>query len=360
VEFSRQEDGPVDPPPGGRCQDFSQDCEPIDNYDVFDYTITTGEALVDILFVDDNSGSMYPEQSAIGDKFPNFISSLGSLDYRIAITTTDISSVSNPPRAVNQNGKLQDGRLIEFAAGLNFLTKTTPNVNSLFLNTIKRAETLACEQSGFNPDMCPSADERGIYAAWEAINRNESSFIRPTAHLAVVIIADENERSVDSYTRNSSGSDFWNTYYPIESKDRPETLVGLVNSLYYNSKTFGVHSIVVNDNACQSAQSNQHGVSAFFGDAYITLANITGGHVGSICSSNYGTELGQIGSAIVDRVASLKVACRPRNDSVTVTFQPQPNPGIGVTLDPIKKEIHFSRLVPPATKVRLQYECLAK
>ncbi len=351
VEFDRDEN--FNP-----CQGFPQECRREDGYDVFDYSITTGDGLVDILFIDDNSGSMYPEQQKMGEKFPNFISSLQSLDYRIAITTTDIQSDRNPPRPINGNGALQNGRLIEYAPGLKYIARSTPNANTLFLNTIRRTETLGCEQSNFASESCPSGDERGIYAAWEAINRNELSFIRPNAHLALVIIADENERSADTQTRSSNS--FWDQHYPFDSKDRPETLVQLVNSKFSNSKTFSVHSIVVKDATCKNSQYQQAGVSAYYGDAYMALSNLTEGHIGSICAADYGAEMGSIGAAIVDRVASVKIACRPKDDQVIVTFTPQPNPPIQVTLDTVNNEVDFSQIVPPGTQVRLQYSCLVE
>src|SRR4051812_11539371 len=49
---------------------------------------TVGVGMVDILIIDDNSGSMSPEQAKMATRFPDFLNSITHLDYRIAITTT--------------------------------------------------------------------------------------------------------------------------------------------------------------------------------------------------------------------------------------------------------------------------------
>src|SRR5690606_8968839 len=47
---------------------------------------------VDILLVDDNSGSMSAEQNLLAQRFSTFISRLSGLDWQIGITTTDVTN----------------------------------------------------------------------------------------------------------------------------------------------------------------------------------------------------------------------------------------------------------------------------
>src|SRR5437868_9053611 len=80
-----------------QCQNFGQNCIAKNGKDYFDYSVTATGGLVDILIIDDNSASMSFEQKRLADRLSNFIQNLENqqADFRIAITTTDISSSSN-------------------------------------------------------------------------------------------------------------------------------------------------------------------------------------------------------------------------------------------------------------------------
>ena len=56
------------------------------------YNYDVGACKADILFVVDNSGSMYEDQVELATRFPKFLEAINNLDYNIAITTTDVSS----------------------------------------------------------------------------------------------------------------------------------------------------------------------------------------------------------------------------------------------------------------------------
>jgi hypothetical protein len=63
---------------------------------------------VDILFVIDNSGSMAEEQARLAKNFPTFIGALDNMgaDYRIGITTTDVTHPGCTTDATPENGDL--------------------------------------------------------------------------------------------------------------------------------------------------------------------------------------------------------------------------------------------------------------
>jgi hypothetical protein len=63
---------------------------------------------VDILFVIDNSGSMAEEQARLARNFPTFIGALDKMgaDYRIGITTTDVTHPGCKTDATPENGDL--------------------------------------------------------------------------------------------------------------------------------------------------------------------------------------------------------------------------------------------------------------
>ncbi len=329
VEFSKVK--------GPECQGFQEVCITVDGVDKFDYTVRTKEQnfKTDILFIDDNSGSMAAEQQNMANRFDTFIGAISNLDWRVGIVTTDM----------NGTGPTQDGQLLQFTGTASdfFITPSTPNVNNLFANTIKRTET------GYG-------DERGIYAAIKAIGvrRAERGFIRDDAHLAVVILSDEDERSDAGATPPPYGG-------PLEAgKDNPQDLIDLVNSTWSYEKSLTVHSIIIKpgDTACYNAQKAQPGGTANYGSTYSALTGLTGGVHGTVCTTSaatpnapidYGSQLVQIGNIIQQTTSSITLACIPLPGTLQVT------PVNGWTQNADK--IIFNPPLAPGSEVRLIYDC---
>lgn len=363
------------------------------NYDV---TISVGGAKVDILIMNDNSASMSPEQRAMAARFANFISALDSksVDYRIAVITSDVSATSgNGPRPINGNGALQNGNLITFNNGEKFLTPLTTNKLALFAAAMERQETLKCENYLIStpgaPNYaanCPSADERGIYAANLVIQNNPSGFIRSDAGLAIVFLSDEDARS-SVYTSYIS--------YSLESMDMPQTLISNIQSRF-TGKSYTFHSIIIKPGAlingvsakdaanrifssfraggnqsssgapttlfapsdaaaaaCLTAQSSQiNSVRGSYGYLYALATRITGGFEGSICEADYGAQLSIIGNQIGQKINSISLNCADTKD-LTVTFVSGP----AVAWSQVGNTINFSSNLAVGSKVRAQYKC---
>jgi hypothetical protein len=369
-----------------KCQNFAETCVAQDGTDYFDYTARANGGLVDVLIVDDNSGSMSSEQAQMAQKFSSFLSQLDAkfIDYRIGIITTDVSSAAtsstsddgasnslyNEPRAINKNGALQDGNLVPFENGAAFLTSSTADKETLFAKNIQRAETLQCEaylkqypnsplpQNGYHAN-CPSGDERGIFAANLFFEKNPSSFVRPNAHLAVVVLSDEDVRG-NLYGGGDS--------YEMETKDLPQTLVDKVKSAY-SGKTLSVHSIIVKpgDAACEYKQDHQmgpasinptHGVTfnhihGSQGTQYAKATELTNGILGDICANDYGSQLANIGANIVDRLSDITLACAAPG-SLEVTLSPAK---AGVTWNLSGTTLRLSEPLDPGTQIRVKYSC---
>jgi len=359
----------------------------------YDVTTTVGGGKVDILIVDDNSASMSPEQHAMAARFSNFISALDarSIDYRIAIITADVSATAgNGPRTINGNGALQDGNLITFADSSKFLTPSTLNKTTLFATAIERNETIQCENYLIaNPSApnystyCPSPDERGIYAANLVVQNNPSGFIRSDAALALVVLSDEDVRS-SVYTSYDS--------YALEALDMPQTLMSNVQSRY-TGKSFAVHTITVKpgtllngvtpqdaasrifsafgvggnesassapsalfgtgDSSCLNTQSSQiNNVRGSYGYMYALAARMTNGYEGTICASDYSSQLTAIGNQIGQQVNSIGLNCSNPFDLI-VTFVSGPS----VSWSQVGASINFASTLTPGTQVRVQYKC---
>jgi hypothetical protein len=288
------------------------------------------------------------------------------LDYRIGITTTDLSSSDNQPRSINLNGALQDGKLIDFRSGMRYLEPNTADKNALFYNTIQRPETLACDQFLQNALMssadrnsadylrnyyasCPSGDERGIGAAYKLISNPNENFLRKDAHLAIVIISDENNRS---WGINDGVSK-----YALAPIDQPNNLIALVKQKYGDLKSLTVHSIVVptGDANCLSSQNNQMGnlISGNYGTSYEYLSNLTQGIKGSVCADDYGEQMGRIGAAIVKQVESFDLHCA-NPIHLQVTYSPS---SIVNNYTLTGKRLRFAQPLAPSSRVRFKYSC---
>lgn len=149
-------------------------------------------AALDILFVIDNSGSMYDDQEELADNFQYFVAeprfSDGSIDLHLGVTTTDTSLAGERGRVIGNPP---------------VITSDTPNLAAAF-GANARVGT-----SG-------SSDEAGLSAMQLALTEpnlsgDNADFYRPHAALAVVIVTDEEDYSasdVQSYVdflRNVKG-----------------------------------------------------------------------------------------------------------------------------------------------------------
>lgn len=334
------------------CPPDAKDCNQLRA--LYDYNITTNLGQVDILFVDDNSASMSTEQKSIADRFPTFIQNLDNrnVDYRIGITTTDVTAISGEASTTPVDAK--NGNLAFLTNGKNFISATDSDQNTrvdLFKSAIQRKETTDCEAwilsspAGTNllstyGSHCPSQDERAVYAANLVVQKNPYSFIRPNSHLAVVIISDEEARS---------------GVLALENNDLPDALINQVKSKFPN-KTMSAHSIIIKDGdtACYDAQNNQTSgrVKGSYGKSYASLATKTNGVIGSVCESDYGNQLGNISFSIIDKVNEHKLKCK-NPENVFVQFTKGSTVNYTIKGDVLK----FESNLDPNTEVNLKYSC---
>lgn len=367
-----------DPDYHSLCNGTNQACIDTPEYSQFTVEESVSGGKLDLLIVDDNSASMSTEQAQLANRFNNFIANLDNkkIDYRIGVTTTDVSSGVNPSRGVNQDGALQDGRLITFGNGKKYLTSDAGSLadkDNWFKTVIKRPETISCESfinnwvnvqhksmdgddyaNGYYA-ACPSGDERGVNAANMLVSNNYESFIRPEADLAIIFLSDENIRSNQ-----------WSDYayalpgFPIEEKDKAANLISLIQSTYAGKK-FTSHSIVTQTAACLATQSAQMGglVSGSYGYEYIKLTDQTGGVRGDICAADYTTQLSSIfNNVTVNIVDKFALECEnaelidDNNDGNKVDGLPG-----GITYSIVGKTLKLSAKLPVGSSVRFVYRC---
>lgn len=259
---------------------------------------------VDVLVVIDNSGSMATEQANMASRFDTFFDQLQGMDWRVAITTTDVRELAL---------ETTDGRLLEFPAmsGITILNSTM-DINKAKLAF---AETIQRNERG-------DGNEQAIAATYRAIERSlgarasgsdyQANFIRDDAALAVIAVTDADE------TPPTLGNEV-----PIPRlRNQPLNLLNLIQSTWNGAKNFSFHSIIVKegDRECLAKDGNEK-----FGVTYATLSRLTHGIIGSVCESDYGSQLRIIANKVQDQVKTIHLDCVPakglRELQPNITFE---------------------------------------
>lgn len=242
---------------------------------------------LDILVVIDNSGSMSTEQANMASRFGTFLDQLSGIDWQLGIVSTDVDSDADK----------KDGRLLQFENGSGVGTGQYTISSSMPLTTAKSwfGDTIQ------RPVNEGSSNEQGVAAAYRALQRSQqtgnaislrnAALFRSDAALAVLVVTDADET-------NPKGT---------ELQNKPETLIGYVKSLWSN-KPFSFHSIIVpiGDSQCKSINGNES-----YGYNYDSISQLTGGIRGTVCASDYSTQLKNIGQSTQDLITSVSLNCAP-------------------------------------------------
>ena len=273
---------------------------------VTEFFTQTGTSAVDFLFVVDNSCSMSEEQRILGSQFTGFAQYAQSrgLNYRIAVTTTDVTSRG-----------AADGR---FVGNPRIIDPSTPDAARVFQQNV----SLGTNGSG---------DERGIEASLLAltaplINTDNANFLRASAALGIVYVSDE-----DDHTREQISQ--------LETRVLGLKPVGQLK----------VNAIV----GTQRPSCNGQGGRATYGGRYLALVQATNGHSESICTGNYLNAF----TTIIDNVGprrSYMLGQAPQGMTIQVTVNSVPSTAWtfdgmqSITFDPMA-------VPPPGATIRVSY-----
>jgi hypothetical protein len=227
---------------------------------------------IDLLWVIDNSGSMADKQQKLANSFQRFIDEFtrGAVDYRIAVTTTDVLSSApgaqgsffgNPPVITAQDAD----PLSEFQANVKVGTAGSGNEEGL------AGAHLALD--AINNDPAYQATVKAQSDCVQACNphdatcipncqaAHEPDFLRPDAYLDVIFVSDEDDKSPSE---------------PIYYARYLDTVKGLGNAVEVSG------SAIVGDGVSCDASN---------GVRYSTVSQLTGGVVGSICDDTFDANL---------------------------------------------------------------------
>jgi hypothetical protein len=221
---------------------------------------------VDILWVMDNSGSMESSQSNVADNMQAFIQdfSTKSLDYKMAVTTTDAWMVQFG--ASDNCSKFREGIRTgancstvggKTYSGVPIMLPSTPNLETVFLTNV----LLTDDVGGF----FGSGDERAFQSIMRTFEEDSNSgFLRPDSFLSIIIVSDEEDFSHDgtNFTQNLNDS----TLYTIDSV--ADYLDDLTDSTATNRR-YNVNAMAVLDAACRT----QLGMNTKVNQRYLQLVD---------------------------------------------------------------------------------------
>ncbi|MGE9743489.1 hypothetical protein [Bdellovibrio bacteriovorus] len=315
-------------------------------------TISTSEVVaygnkqVDFLFVLDDSNSMLPELRKLAARMATFVSSLdaSNIDWQMCLTTT---------RGVSSGGSLVYGTPYNWAnytpaggAPAYILKKGTANLNTIFNSTID-VLTIGGGSSG---------DERAIKAAHDHFEAaGAHGCYRPGAAISVIVISDEDERSVGGVASRVKANDAAGVLLPMEASDLPANLVAKSKSVFGPDVRFTFSSIIVKpgDSACEAEQDKDTSPS-HPGHFYEEASKLTDGGVGSICDSDYSANLNTFKDKIVNSLSNLNLECEPVPETLKVSID-----GLNILNYKIEKSIlKFTYALIEGTKIDLQYDCV--
>jgi len=239
-------------------------------------------AQVDILWVVDNSASMFEEQTNLASNFDSFIAFINEslIDFHIGVISTDMEEDTSG-NCVNTGhcGQLQgDPKVID--------RDTQPDPETVFAANVM----VGTEGGGY---------EMGVLAAHAAlteplISGANAGFLREGASLAIIFVSDEDDHSyggVEYYVRFFSSM-----------KD-----VGNENNI--------ILAAIVGDtpDGCSG-----DGGSARAGETYHELVGELGGTTASICAEDFGSTLEQLGLTVAGLSRKFTLSREPDPGTVIV------------------------------------------
>ncbi len=294
---------------------------------------------VDIIVVVDDSKSMLPDNTKLGERLQGFVNDLSSsgIDWQICATVThDQLANGNMYWGLSRNW-------VNYVGSPQWILKAgATDPYSIFTNTIS-----AIGAGWENTD-----DERPLKAAfWHSEYQRFNNCYRDGAALSVLVISDEDERSVGG---DPSVVYFQNELKSLDADDQPHGYINKIKQLHTINKRLSVNSIIVKpkDAACMAAQDNDS-LKSHAGYKLNELSQLTNGYVGSICDTNYSNNLYYFKDRIVNSLASIPLECTPVG-SIAITI----TPSMGAVSTSLQNNLLiFSPTIPAGRTVNIQYNC---
>ena len=308
----------------------------------------------DILWIVDDSGSMKWAQSQLSANIAAFANKLNDskIDFQVGVTTSDTCQInwsSGEPIADEvcsdaskiSGGAKVKGKMVGPPRG-EFIVDGQTNQRILkpgagFVDSFKRVASVGIEGSGFENGL--TAAKMAVQKAMNGVN---AGFLRKDAFLSVIVISDEEDDGIQSWCedawgrtsltaagkqdlnacKNSGNSPFLDKFgmapYALTNNPatgKPYTQFKYTADMFKSylddpavkgAGLFRVNTITGIRGADGNIECDNASIKAAnggpleSGTSYIKAANLTGGVVDNICSTDWSKVLGNIGQNIAD------------------------------------------------------------
>lgn len=321
----------------------------------YNNTVAAPDYKLDIVLVIDDSNSMLADNQKLADRLSSLITKLqaSSIDWQMCATVTRAIPITATNYAWGasiywQPAARSSTQAPDTTLGM-VLKKGTSNLSNIFKYTINY----------INAGWAGSDDERGIKAAYRHVYNGDYRYspnngcYRTDSAVAYIIISDEDERSIGG---DASQQVYSGELKALENEDKPQYFVDFFKDTFGSTRRFTVNSIIVKpgDSACKATQDAQ-GTKSHYGFKYAELTTLTGGGAGSICASDYTTNMDLFFGKITASLSSVPLECAPYNGVVNVTITPSMS---GVTSTVQGSSVVFSAPVPSGRTIDITYKCL--
>ncbi len=261
----------------------------------------------DILFVVDNSGSMYDDQVRLSQSFGTFINWIvtQNVDFHIAVTTTDVD---------------QGGANGAFVGNPTVLDNNTPDLVNKFVANALVGEMGSGYEHGFDPAKAALTEPLA-----STVN---AGFLRENAKLYVVFVSDEEEQSTMTVP------EFVQSMIDIKG--------GVAERVHFTAITAEMN------NAC----------FADYGARYAELVTLTTGLFGSICQTDFGSTLQNLAFEVTSATGEYFLTQLPEPSTIEVKVAGVVEDPSHWTYHPATNSVELdSQYIPaPGTVITITYE----
>lgn len=283
---------------------------------------------VDILFVVDDSGSMYSHQTTLAsnvERFTREIFKSKIVDFHIGVVTSTAGVAY--PRGVAANGELVS------RGGAKFVGRNTPDgLDALKKNLIVGTDGSATEKF-FDPVVRALTDP--------LLSGYNSGFYRKEAYLVLIFITDTDDQSEGTHPLS-----FYEFIKDLKNDDTDRIIT---------------HAVIVPSDDTSNCRREGYYDKPVRIERFLEVSN---GGFFSLCDENYGDKLADLSIEIVKRVQVMNLSRRPVYKTIRVTYGTQVIPNhttLGWRYDPYRNALLFGDDVewseqPEGTRVQVTFD----
>lgn len=287
-------------------------------------TFLQDEAIVDILWVVDNSASVSNERARLAQQFDRFLNVLlaAGVDFHVGVTSTDLS------RSTGDGGRLR--------GPVPFIDRNTPDPRSAF----RQAVTFPV-----NLDVRLEEGLAAMVAALTPPNTQgpNRGFLRDEASLAVIVVTDEDDGSiglVEYYGRFLRG---------LKGPGREANI------------SFSVVGGPLPDGCIPAGEELIFGADADAAERYSRLVDLSNGLFESICALDFAPFVEQLATRLSGLRLVFPLSVPPVEATIEVRVDGRVVPMSatnGWTYSSVERAIifHGNRIPPPRSEVVIDYD----